>query len=167
MYVKISIRVRKLEELKEKILFICLDEKLGESVSKEFADNLSMHFANCRELIEYDLFNSQAVFSQCGEEYYLMRERKVAKMACGYENSVMFATYDIYHHSKEIFDKFATKIYIKIPEKQLSNEYTISKLNYTERDEELKASANFVVEVKRANTKLILKEIYKILGGIK
>ena len=156
-----------MEELKDKILFICLDEKLGECVSREFAESLSMHFANCRELIEYDLFNSQAVFSQCGEEYYLMRERKVAKMACGYENSVMFASYDIYHHSKEIFDKFATKIYIKIPEKQLSNEYTISKLNYTERDDELSACANFTVNAKRINSKSILKEIYKILGGIR
>lgn len=156
-----------MEELKDKILFICLDEKLGEDVSKSFADSLNMHYANCRELIEYDLFNSQAVYNECGEEYYLMRERKVAKMTCGYENSVMFANYDIYQHSKEIFDKLSTKIYIKIPEKTLSNEYPFSKMNYIERDEDLSASADFIIHARRVNEKAILREIYKVLGGIK
>ena len=155
-----------MKELKDKLLFICLDEKIGESVSKAFADSLNMHFACCKDLIEYDLFNSQAVYKECGEEYYLMREKKVAKMACGYENSVMFATYDIYLHSKEVFDKLSTKIYIKIPEKLISNEYPISKLNYTERDDDLEKNSDFIITVKKLNEKTILKEIYKILGGI-
>lgn len=155
-----------LEGLKDKILFICLDEKLGENVSRIFADSLNMHYASCRDLIEYDLFNSQAVFKECGEEYYLMREKKVAKMACGYENSIMFATYDIYLHSRDVFDKLSTKIYIKIPEKLLSSEYPINKMNYTERDEDLTKNTDFIVSVKRLNEKSIVKEIYKILGGI-
>lgn len=156
-----------LEELKDKILFICLDEGLGEKVSKAFADSLNMHYASCKDLIEYDLFNSEAVYKECGEEYYLMREKKVAKMACGYENSVMFASYDIYQHSKEIFDKYSTIIYMRIPEKLLSNEYPISKMNYTERDDDLSLSANFIINIKRINEKSIIREIYKILGGIK
>ena len=76
MYVKISIRVRKLEELKEKILFICLDEKLGESVSKEFADNLSMHFANLKKRtikIDEDKYRMELEFNRDDETEMVIR----------------------------------------------------------------------------------------------
>ena len=40
-------------------------------------------------------------------------------------------------------------------------------MNYTERDDDLSLSANFIINIKRINEKSIIREIYKILGGIK
>ena len=153
------------ENIKDKILFVCLDEKFGEEVSRAFADSLNLHFANCKELIEYDLFNSGAVLSQCGEDYYLMREKKVIESTCSYEESVMFSNYDIYSHNKEIFSKYSTKIYLNLPKKLLSNDETINKLDFDMRDKVLKYESDFIINSKK-KVDATLNEIYKILRGI-
>ena len=154
------------ENIKDKILFVCLDERFGEEVSRTFADSLTLHFANCKELIEYDLFNSGEVLSQCGEDYYLMREKKVIKSTCGYENTVMFANYDIYYHNREVFSKYSTKVYLKIAKKALSKQETLNKLDFETRNAELEKNSDFVVSLKNLSVKGAIKEIYKVLGGI-
>lgn len=153
-------------KLKSSILFICLNESFGKLVSKSLAESLSMHFADCKELIEYDLFNSGEVMSQCGEEYYLMREKKVIKMACGYENSLMFCGYDIFNHNREIFNKFSTKVYLNLPKKLLSGKDKINLMAFETHDADLEKEADFVVNLKKLNEKYALKEIYRVLGEL-
>ena len=151
---------------KDKLVLVCLDEKFGEMITKNFADSLNLHFANCRELIEYDLFNSGEVLTHCGEEYYLMREKKVIKSACGYENAVMFSSYDIYFHNKEIFGRECTKIYLKLPKKSLSSEESVNKLDFDARDSFLENECDIIIKLKNLSHKNAIKEIFKVLGGI-
>ena len=155
------------KKIKNGILFICLNQSFGEKVAKAFADSISLHFANCRDLIEYDLFNSGEVLSQCGEEYYLMREKKVIKMACSYEDTIMFANYDIFSHNKEIFSKCSTLIYLKLSKKLLSDDDKINRLAFDIRDKELEKNTDITVNIKSLKEKNALKEIISVLGGIK
>lgn len=154
-------------KLKNSILFVCLNESFGKNVSKLLAQSLSMHFADCKELIEYDLFNSGEVLNQCGEEYYLMREEKVIKMTCGYENTLMFCGYDIFNHNKTVFDKCCTKVYLKLPKRLLSSEDKINIIAYDEHDKDLENGCDVVVNLKKNSEKYALKEIYTVLGELK
>ena len=155
------------KELKNSILFVCLNDSFGKSLSQRFAEALSMHFVDTKELIEYDLFNSEAVLKNCGEEYYLMRERRVVKMACSYENTVIFASYDIFNHNQDIFQKSCTKVYLRLSKKNLSNLDKLSFLAFDSRDGELAKKCDVVVGLKSLNEKAALKEIYNVLGDIK
>ena len=154
-------------KLKNSILFVCLNEPFGKSVSKSLAQSLSMHFADCKDLIEYDLFNSGEVLTQCGEEYYLMREQKVIKMTCNYENTLMFCGYDIFNHNQKTFEKYSTIVYLKLSKKLLSSEDKINIIAYEERNNELEKKADVIVNLKRLNEKSALKEICNVLGELK
>ena len=153
-------------DLKNQIVFICLNEEFGREVSKELADTLSMHFADCKELIEYDLFNSGEVLKQCGEEYYLKREQKVIKMICSYENSLMFVGYDIFNHNVDTFKRYATRVYLRLPEKLLSKKDVLNGIAYESRDNDLLKNVDAVVNLKKLNSKMAIKEIYKTLGAL-
>lgn len=150
---------------KSNILVVCLDQKFGVEVAKAFADTVSMLFADCKDLIEYDLFDSKQVLSQCGQEYYDMREKQVVKHVCQYENALIFSSYDLFVHNREEFLKNSTLFYIRLPQKALPESETISRLAYEDRDENLSKVSDVIVNIKRANTKLAMKEIFKMLGG--
>ena len=154
-------------KLKNSILLICLNESFGKSLSKSFADSLSMHFADCKELVEYDLFNSGQILSECGKDYYLMREKKVVMMTCGYENTVMFADYDIFNHNKEVFNNRSTTVFLKVPKQCLTEKDMISLLAFDIRDSELEKECDITVNIKKLNEKSALNEIYRVLGELK
>lgn len=152
--------------LKSSILFICLNEIFGKDVCRELAETLSMHFADCKALVEYDLFNSGEVLSQCGEEYYLMREKKVIKMACSYDDSLMFSNYDIFNHNRNTFDKNSTMVYLRIPKKSLHEDDKINLVAYDVHDEDLKNSCDITVDLKKLSKKSAIKEIIHVLGDL-
>ena len=153
--------------LKNGILFICLNEEFGREVTKTLAEVLSLHFADCKELIEYDLFSSGDVLKQCGVDYYLKREKKVIKMVCGYEDTLMFAGFDIFNHNDEIFSKYSTKVYLKLPKKLLSSEEILNKIAYEDRDKDLENRCDITITLKNLNKKTAIKEICKVLGALK
>lgn len=153
-------------KIKSSILFVCLNESFGKEICKDLAESLLMHFADCKELVEYDLFNSGELLSQFGEEYYLMREKKVIKMTCSYENSLMFSNYDIFNHNKDIFSQKATKVYLKLPKKLLPENDKINLIAYETHDEELKKNCDLIINIKKLTKKSALKEIIRVLGDL-
>ena len=155
------------EKIKTNILFLCLDEKFGEDVSKTVAEDFSMHFAKVKELVEYDLFDSGEVLAKCGEEYYLEREQKVVRSICSYENALFFSNYDIFTHNKNEFLLNCTVVYLKIPKKLLSGKEVVNRLSFDIKDKELQDIAYITVELKNLNKRTAIKEIYGVLGEIK
>ena len=155
------------ENLKNNILFLCLDEKFGADVSKSVAEDFLMYFANVKELVEYDLFDSGEILAKCGEEYYLQREQNVVQTICDYDNALLFSNYDIFNYNKEAFLSNCLVVYLKIPKKLLSKEEVINRLSFDIKDKELESVAYITVELKNLNKKLAIKEIYRMLGEIK
>ncbi len=151
---------------KNNLLFVCLNEKFGETISKSFASELSLHFGNCKELIEYDLFNSGEIIKQFGQEYYLKKEKKVIETICNYENMLIFTNFDIFFHNILTFKKYCLIIYLNIPKKLLSSKDVVNKLAYEGRKADLIKDANLVVNIQSLNEKEAIKQIYKILGGL-
>ena len=72
------------------ILIVSLNKEIGNVLSSQLANVLSMHFADCKELIEYDLFDSGAILEKCGIEYLTKREKSVVRGIATYEKSVIF-----------------------------------------------------------------------------
>ena len=153
-------------QFKSSILLVCLNEDFGRSVSKKFAEGLSMHFADCKELVEYDLFNSGQILNQCGKDYYLMREKKVIMMACGYENTLMFSGYDLFNHSREVFKLRSTIVYLRLSKNLLTEKDKIDILAFDMRNSDLEKESDVIVDIKKLNQSHALKEIYKVLGAI-
>lgn len=153
------------KEIKSNITLVCLNEKFGEELSKLFADTVNMHFANCKEVVEYDLFDSQGVINQCGEEYYRQREAQVVRYTCKYENTLIFANYDLFAHNSDEFKKQTTVIYIKLPQRSLGKVDKINQLAFVDHDENMGKLCDIQIEVKRADVRSAMKEIYRVLGG--
>jgi len=154
------------QKVKNNILFIALDEKFGEDVSKSIADDLSMHYAGAKALINYDLFNSSEVLTQCGESYYLQREKVVIKSICNYDNTLIFTNYDIFIHNKETFSKDSMIIYLRLPKRLLSKEEKINIIAFESRDEELINKTDMCADLRTTDRKAAMRIIYRYLGGL-
>ena len=55
-----------MKEFKQSILIVCQNDKIGQDVSINLADTLNMLFANSKEIVNYEVFDSKAVIEKCG-----------------------------------------------------------------------------------------------------
>ena len=68
-----------MKKLGSSILVLCLNESVGSGLSKELADFLGLHFANAKQIVEYDLFDSEDMIKKCGMAYFKKREKSSLK----------------------------------------------------------------------------------------
>ena len=144
------------------ILIVSLNKEIGKVLSSQLANVLSMHFADCKELIEYDLFDSGAILEKCGIEYLTKREKSVVRDIATYENSVIFVEYDIYKNNYELLNKISPSIYLKCPKRKLAKIEPISELDFEQRDKFLQTSCDLTIEVASAGKSAFAKIIKEI-----
>lgn len=144
------------------ILIVSLNKEIGNVLSSQLANVLSMHFADCKELIEYDLFDSGAILEKCGIEYLTKREKSVVRDIATYENSVIFVEYDIYKNNYELLNKISPSIYLKFPKRKLAKTEPISELDFEQRDKFLQTSCDLTIEVASAGKSAFAKIIKEI-----
>ena len=85
------------------LMFVCLDEVYRGICSKNVADELGLYYANCRDLIAYDLVERDKVRELCGVEYLQKREQKVIKDISKYENVLVDIDFDTLFNNVELF----------------------------------------------------------------
>ena len=149
-----------MKEYKQSILIVCLNSNIGQEVAHTLADNLNMLFANCRDIVNYEVFDSKSVIEKCGLEYFQKKEQSAIKHISKYENSVIFVDYEYFLKGYNYFINNCNFVYIKIKKKQLSVDDDINFLAFEERDKELEQNCEFVVTVK-SNTEKTVNEILK------
>lgn len=151
-----------MEKLGTSILITCLDEEVGSKLSQQFADLLGLHFACCKEILEYDLFDSGAILQKCGVEYLAKRERSVMRDISHYEDSVIFINYDLFQNNTSQFETLHPKIFLNLPKRKLSSKEKINAIAYSERQNLLKEKCDLVVEINGANKGALAKLIKEI-----
>lgn len=137
-----------MKKLGSSILVLCLNESIGSSLSKRLADFLGLHFADAKQIVEYDLFDSDEMIKKCGMAYFKKREKSSLKGLSNFEDSVIFLNYDLFVNNKMTFKKITPKVYIKLAKRKLDKKNdAISLLAYEERDKLLQDKADVIVEV--------------------
>lgn len=151
-----------MEKLGTSILITCLDEEVGSKLSRSFADFLGLHFACCKEIIEYDLFDSNAILQKCGAEYFSKREKSVMKNISNYEDSVIFINFDLFQNNFSIFKNLHPSIFLNLPKKKISAKEAINLIAYDDRRTFLSEKCDLTVNIHNASKSSlskILKEI--------
>ena len=137
-----------MREFKQSILIVCLNDKIGQEISIVLADKLNMLFANSKEIVNYEVFDSKSVIEKCGLEYFEKKELKSLKHISNYENAVVCVDYDYFTKGEEFFKKTCNFVFVRIKKKQLEDDDTINMIAFEERDKELENKCEFVVNNK-------------------
>ena len=152
-----------MKKLGSSILVLCLNESVGSGLSKELADFLGLHFANAKQIVEYDLFDSEDMIKKCGMAYFKKREKSSLKSLSNFEDSVIFLNYDLFVNNQTSYKKISPKIYVKIAKRKLDKKNdVINLMAYEERDKLLQEKADVTVEVS-GESKGALNKIIKEL----
>lgn len=152
--------MNKKENLKN-ILIVSLDEKFAKNVANSLSDVLDMYFADCKELIIYDLINPKEVIQKCGLDYFKKREKGVISNCASYENTVIAINYDLFKEYSELFMD-SLIIYLELP--KLGLKETPNKLAYQSRDEFLKGNSDIMLSFNRKTILSATKQIIDRLG---
>ena len=149
------------EKTLKNIVVVSLDEKFAKNVAKVLADMLEMYFADCKELIAYDLINPEEVLQKCGLEYFKKREKGVVSNCADYENTVISVSYDLFKEYTKLFNN-SFIVYLELPKLRLKE--PPSKLAYQSRDEFLKDNADMTLSFDRKVVLSAAKQIVCRLG---
>lgn len=145
------------------ILIVSLDSKFCKDVARELANELDMFYADCKELIVYDLINPKEILEKCGFEYLKKREKSVIKNCAEYENTVISINFNLY---KEYYKLFASTIifYLELPKLKLKE--TTNKIAYQSRDEFLSKFCNVKLSFERKSKLNATNQIIEKLGEL-
>lgn len=149
-----------MKEFKQSILIVCLNVKIGQEVAVVLADRLNMLFANSKEIVDYEVFDTKSVIEKCGIEYFEKKEIKAIKHISNYENAVILVDYDYFNKGYEYFKKTCNFVFVKIKKKQLCEKDEINNLAFEEREEELANKCEFIVH----NKSKVEKTVNEILN---
>ena len=148
-----------MKDYKQSILVVCLDEKKGQEVAHFLADELGMLFASCKDIVNYEVFDTKAVIEKCGVDYFEKKEISAIKHIAKYENSVIFVDYEYFNKGYNYFISNCNFVFVKAKKKQLDKEEQINLLAFEEREVELEKKCEVVVPLK--STKKTVEEILK------
>lgn len=151
------------KKIPKNMLIISLDEKFTKNVANILADMLEMYFADCKDLIIYDLINPKEVLQKCGYEYLQKREKGVIMNCSEYENTVISISYDLFREYSEFFSN-SFVIYLELPKLKLKE--PTNKIAYQSRDEFLKEKADMVLSFERKTILNAAKQIVNKLGEV-
>ncbi len=151
-----------MEKLGTSILITSLNTTIGAALTQKLANLLSLHYASCKDVVEYDLFDSKAILNNCGITYLKKRERSALRGVAAYENSVIFIDYDLLWHNYDLFNDFHPLIYLRFNKKKLSKDDVISALSYEERNKYLEERADLIIDVSADNKQNLTKIVKEI-----
>ncbi len=143
------------------MVIISLDEKFTKNVAKTLADMLDMYFADCKELIAYELINPEEILQKCGFEYFKKREKGVVSNCADYENTVISVSYELFKEYSELF-KNSYNVYLELPKLKLKE--PPNKIAYQSRDEFLKNNSDMTLSFDRKAVLSAAKQIVCRLG---
>ena len=155
-----------MKEYKQNLLIVCLNDEIGQETSKKLAEALSMLYASCKDIVDYEVFDVRAVIEKCGMGYFEQKETAVLEHIADYENCVISVDYNYFLKGEDLFKKKCNFIYLKLKKKQLAFDDTINAIAFEERDEELSQKCEMVFEYKHNSTKTV-ESIIKILRSEK
>lgn len=141
-----------MKEYKQSILIVCLNEQFGQEVAKILADKLGMLFASCKDIVDYEVFDTKQVLEKCGIEYFQKKEKGALKHISKFENAVIFVDYEYFAKGYEYFSSNCNFIYLKAKKKQISNS-VINEIAFEERTAELENKCEFVIPLKTTEEK--------------
>ena len=151
-----------MKNLGTSILITSLDNSVGAQLAESLSNLLGMHFASCKDIVEYDLFDSDAILNKCGVDYFEKREKAALAAVAAYENAIIYVDYDLMKNNLAIFNDIHPSIFLCIAKKKMPKTEVLSLLAYEERTAYLREICDLTVEVsgqgKSALTKIV-KEI--------
>ena len=143
------------------VIMVSLDEKFCKKVAKSLSDRLSMFFADCKEMVEYDLINPKEVLEKCGLEYFKKRERAVINNCSQYQNTVVSIDADVFLENTDLFDK-SLIIYLRLDKTKVS--LIVNRLSFEGYDEHLQDNADISLKLDNKITAETVKKIIRIMG---
>ena len=145
------------------IVLLCLDHTFCKSVARELSSRLGMFFSDCKDLIEYDLVDSQAVLANCGIVYLKERERSAIKNMLNFSSSVLSCDFDIFKHNRRCFTKKSLLVFLRLPQKCLDKKETINDIAFSSHEKYLLENADVSVELKSKSENMATKRIIEAL----
>lgn len=147
------------------LMFVCLDEDYRGLCSKNVSDELGLYYANCRDLIAYDLIERDNVRDVCGVEYLKKRERKVIKDISRYENVLIDIDFDTLFNNVELFKDNCVIVYLFLEKEKIDKEKNpIDLISFEERDDYLSQNCDFKIKINKT-IENDLEKIFTSLGG--
>ena len=140
-----------MKEFKQSILVVCLNEIAGQEIAHSLADSLNMLYANSKEIVDYEVFDSQSVIEKCGVEYFEKKEKNALKHISRYSNVVISVGYEYFVKGFDFFKNTCNFVYVRAKKKQLDPNDKINELAFEERDDELMEKCEFIVALKNIN----------------
>ena len=146
-----------MKEKIQNIVLISLDSCFVKNVSQILASMLDVHFADCKELVEYDLIDSGTILKNCGIDYLKEREGDALKRALDFENTILSCDYDLFKNNKRLFSKNLV-CYLKLPQKDIGEKDVINQLAFLSHDEFLEKKCDKVCTLKGKSAKKDVKK---------
>lgn len=126
--------------MKNKILLLSLSNKFGNQISVDVSHDLDIYYLNIDGFIDYALCDSEKMLLECGQDYYLKREKQAIKMCVDFEDMFFFCSYEVFVNNAEFFKDFK-KIYLSLSlkdlEKQNDDNFLINNIAFQDRHKHL------------------------------
>ncbi len=143
------------------IMIVSLNYDFSKKICENLAQKMDMQYADCYDLIVYDLIRPNEVLDKCGIEYFKRRERDVLKRCVDYYNTVLTMNYELFKDNYTIFNK-SLIIYLLLPEDKVDK--VTNKIVYENRNTFLCAHSDKVIKLQEFEIEKSVKKIIEILG---
>ena len=151
-----------MEKLGTSILITSLNDQAGSALAQKLSQLLGLHFASCKDIVEYDLFDSDAILTKCGVQYFEQREKSALSDISSYENSVIYIDYDLIKNNLAIFDQIHPRIFLNFPKRKLSKDAVLNIIAFEERNAYLREICDLTVDVNGDNKSSLSKLVKDI-----
>lgn len=145
------------------IMIVSLNYNFSKSVCERLANKMDMQYADCYDLIVYDLMSPKEVLEKCGIEYFKRRERAVLKQCVDYYNTVLTMNYDLFKDNHEIFNK-SLIIYLLLPEDKVDK--VTNKIVYENRNTFFCSHCDSIIEIEDCQSDKAVDKIIKMMGEL-
>lgn len=151
-----------MENLGTSILITSLNNSVGAALAESLSNLLGMHFASCKDIVEYDLFDGDAILNKCGIDYFEKREKAALSAVAAYENAIIYIDYDLLKNNLAIFNNIHPRVFLCTPKKKMPKDEVLSVLAYEERTAYLSEICDLTVEVSGSGKSALSKIVKEI-----
>ena len=145
------------------IMIVSLNYNFSKNVCEKLANELDMQYADCYDLIVYDLMSPNEVLEKCGIEYFKRRERAVLNQCVDYFNTVLTMNYELFKDNYEIFNK-SLILYLLLPEDKVDKVTT--KIVYENRNTFFCSHCDKVIEIADCQIDNAVNKIMNTMGEL-
>ena len=143
------------------IVVVSLNDKFCKNIACLLAESLDMFYADCHELVVYDLINPKEVLLKCGLEYLKKREKNVFENCSQYRNTVFSISFDYLKDNISLFEN-SIIIFVDLPILKITK--TINKIEYDNRTKYLKSISHITIKSEKCIVKKVVNMILEKLG---